>query len=134
MSSIHEITHIITVKSRAVDRSTIQFLTIFGVLLTKTCYYPRRATIAMSSNHSTDEYIKGCLKSFFFSCKCIFINKDWEKSDQNSWGSYILVEKVDDFGIRFDLLAWIRYGVCTYLLLLTKTCYNLNFGTFWGCY
>ena len=27
-----------TVKSRAVDRSTIQFLTIFGVLLTKTCY------------------------------------------------------------------------------------------------
>ena len=27
-----------TVKSRAVDRSTIQFLTIFGVLLTETCY------------------------------------------------------------------------------------------------
>ena len=24
---------------------------------------------------------------------------------------YILVGKVDDFGIRFDLLAWIRYGV-----------------------
>ena len=35
-----------TVKSRAVYRSTIQFLTIFGALLTKTCYYPRRATIA----------------------------------------------------------------------------------------
>ena len=27
-----------TVKSRAVDRSTIQFLTIFWVLLTETCY------------------------------------------------------------------------------------------------
>ena len=27
-----------TVKSRAVYRSTIQFLTIFGVLLTETCY------------------------------------------------------------------------------------------------
>jgi hypothetical protein len=49
-----------TVKLRAVDQSAIQFLTIFGVLLTKTCYYPRRATIAMSSNQSTDEYIKGC--------------------------------------------------------------------------
>ena len=29
----------VTVKSRAVDRSTIQFSTIFGVLLTETCYY-----------------------------------------------------------------------------------------------
>ena len=29
---------IYTVKSRAVDRSTIQFLSIFGVLLTETCY------------------------------------------------------------------------------------------------
>ena len=37
---------IYTVKSQAVDRFTIQFLTIFGVLLTKTCYYPRRATIS----------------------------------------------------------------------------------------
>ena len=27
-----------TVKSRAVDRSTIQFSTIFGMLLTETCY------------------------------------------------------------------------------------------------
>ena len=26
---------------------------------------------------------------------CIFISKDWEKSDRNFWGSYIL----DDFGI-----------------------------------
>ena len=40
----------VTVKSRAVDQSTIQFLTILGVLLTKTCYHPRHATIAMSSN------------------------------------------------------------------------------------
>ena len=31
-----------TVKSQAVDRSTIQFLTIFGVLLTEMCYYNRR--------------------------------------------------------------------------------------------
>ena len=30
-----------TVKLRAVDRSTIQFLSIFGVVLTETCYYPR---------------------------------------------------------------------------------------------
>ena len=45
----------ITVKSRAVYRSTIKFLTIFGVLLTKMCYYLRCATIAMSSNQSTDE-------------------------------------------------------------------------------
>ena len=37
--------------------------------------------------------------------------KDWEKSDQNSWGSYILVGKVDVFGIRFEILAWVRYGV-----------------------
>ena len=44
-----------TVKSRAVDRSTIQFLTFFWVLLSKMCYYLRRATIAMSSNQSTDE-------------------------------------------------------------------------------
>ena len=35
---------------------TIQFLIIFGVLLTKTCYYPRRATIAMSSKQSTVIY------------------------------------------------------------------------------
>jgi hypothetical protein len=49
-----------TVKSRAVDRSTIRFLTIFGVLLTKTCYYPRRATVAMSCN----ECIKGFMNSF----------------------------------------------------------------------
>ena len=33
-----EIEIIHTVKSRAVDRSTIQFLTIFGVLLTEICY------------------------------------------------------------------------------------------------
>ena len=45
------------------------------------------------------------------------------KSDQNSWGSYTLVGKVDDFWIRFDPLD---------LLLLTKTCYYLNFWTFWG--
>ena len=32
---------------------------------------------------------------------CIhIIDKDWEKSDQNSWGSYILVRKVDNFWIR----------------------------------
>ena len=50
-----EFKELFTVKSRAVDRSTIQFLTIFGVLLTKTCYNPRGATIAISSNQSTDE-------------------------------------------------------------------------------
>ena len=33
-----------TVKLRAVDWSTIQFLIILGVLLTKTYYYPRPAT------------------------------------------------------------------------------------------
>ena len=37
-------------------------------------------------------------------------------------------KKVDDFEIRLDLLAWIS------LLLLTKTCYYSNFGTFLGCY
>ena len=41
--------------------------------------------------------------------------------DPTFWG------KVDDFGIIFDLLDWIRYGVFIYLLLLTKTCYYLNF-------
>ena len=47
-----------------------------------------------------------------------FHKKDWEKSDQNSCGSYILEGKVDAFGIRFDLLAWIRYEVqnCCYQL------------------
>ena len=49
----------IIVKSRAVDRSTIQFLTILGVLLTKTSYHLSGATIAMSSNQS-----KGCMNSF----------------------------------------------------------------------
>ena len=34
-----------TVKSRAVDRSTIQFLRIFGMLLTEMCYEPRVITI-----------------------------------------------------------------------------------------
>ena len=43
---------ILTVKSRAVYRSTIQFLTIFGVLLTETCYQPRCATIPSYSNQS----------------------------------------------------------------------------------
>ena len=39
---------------------------------------------------------------------CIFISKDWEKSDRNSWGFYIL----DDFGIISDLLDLIIY--CCY--------------------
>ena len=33
-----EVQIVYTVKSRAVDRSTIQFLSIFGVLLTEICY------------------------------------------------------------------------------------------------
>ena len=33
------------VKSRAVDRSTIQFWTILGVLLTETCYYSSRCRL-----------------------------------------------------------------------------------------
>ena len=45
-----------------------------------------------------------------------FINKDFKISDQNSWESYILVGKLDDFGIRFDLLACIRY----YILVATN--------------
>ena len=39
-----------TVKSRAVDRSTIQFLTNFGVLLTETCSCSRLYGI-QSGNH-----------------------------------------------------------------------------------
>ena len=35
------------------------------------------------------------------------IHKDWENSDQNSSGSYILVGKVDDF---FDQIACIIYN------------------------
>ena len=65
-----------TVKSRAVDRYTIQFSTILGVLLTKTCYYSRRATIAKSSNESNDECIKGCINSFQFHYVCTFIYHD----------------------------------------------------------
>ena len=34
----------------------------------------------------------------------MFINKDWENSDRNSLGSYILIGKVGDFGIRFYIL------------------------------
>ena len=34
-----------TVKSREVDRSTIQFSNIFGVLLIETCYLNRGATL-----------------------------------------------------------------------------------------
>ena len=33
----------------------------------------------------------------------------WEKSDQNSWGSYVL----DDFGTTSDLLDGLRYGLHT---------------------
>ena len=42
--------------------------------------------------------------AFISSCKCIFINKDWEKSDQNSLGSYILVGKVGNL----QILKWIH--------------------------
>ena len=41
-------------------------------------------------------------------------------SDQNSRGSYILVGKVDDFEIIFDLLAWIRYIYMKYTLVATN--------------
>ena len=33
----------------------------------------------------------------------------WEKSDQNSWGSYVL----DDFGTTSDQLDGLRYGLHT---------------------
>ena len=55
-----------TVKSRAVERSTIQFLTTFRVLLTKTWYYPRRATIV----------IKGCMnlfQSLLITCSAYYV-------------------------------------------------------------
>ena len=115
------------------------------VLLTETCYYCYvQKSIKWWVHKGLHEFssifvnlpwlalflkisFKNVLKSFdgafLLSCKCIFISKNWEKSDRNSWGSYILVGKVDDFWIRFDPLAWIRYGVHKYLLLLTKTCY-----------
>ena len=82
--------------------------------------------------------LKNVLKSFdgalLLSCKCIFISKNWKKSDSwgsynswvsdnswesyNSWGSYILVGKVDDF--RFDLLPCVRYGVHTFCYVATN--------------
>ena len=34
---------------QAVDQTTIQCLTIWGVLLTKTCYYPKHATVVRST-------------------------------------------------------------------------------------
>ena len=61
----------------------------------------------------------------------ILVRKDGEKSDQNSWGSYVL----DDFGTIYNLLDSIIYTVATnqdvllfklltFLgVLLTETCY-----------
>ena len=89
--------------------------------------------------------LKNVLKSFdgafLLSCKCIFISKNWKKSDSwgsynswesyNSWGSYILVGKVD--GFRFDLLAWIIYGVHTFWYVATNQDVLLfKLLTFWG--
>ena len=56
----------------------------------------------LASKHSGN--FRWSMKIFFpFLNKCafIFINKDWEKSDQNSWGSYILIGKVHDNGDMF---------------------------------
>ena len=66
-------------KSRAVDQSTIQFSTILGVLLTKSHYELRRATIAMSNNQSNFMIIALFLQIPSHNrVKSIFINKDLE--------------------------------------------------------
>ena len=107
-----------TIKSRAVDRSTIQFLTIFGVLLTETCYYcyvqkSMKCWVLKRLHEFSSIFVdlpwlalflktpfKNVLKSFdralLLSCKCIFISKIWK----NSWGSYILVGKVIYFSYQ----------------------------------
>ena len=123
----------------------------WDVLLTETCYY---SIVFFLDKGLLRRYIRRVRKEPFLclnyasinyldGVKCIFINKDWEKSDQNSWRSYILVlflpecrifkssDQIflNDFGIWFDLLASIRY-----MLLLTKMCYYLNLWPFLGCY
>ena len=72
--------YIIRVKSRAVDRSTIQFLTILGVLLTKTCYYQRRA-LARDFMVCNNKYLKTHLLVVFhdFSQR-LFILKVFKQS------------------------------------------------------
>ena len=35
-----------------------------------------------------------------------YIDNESCNSDWNSWGSYTLIGRIDDFGIRLDLLVW----------------------------
>ena len=52
-------------------------------------------------------------------------------SDENSFLSFILVGKVDDFKIRFNLLAWMKY--IKYILVATNQDVLLfKLLTFWG--
>ena len=54
---------------------------------------------------SIQNWVKSFDGAFLFSCKCIFINKDWENSWGFPWFPRILVEKVDDF--RLDLTYYL---------------------------
>ena len=98
------------------------------VLLTETCYYcyvqkSMKCWVHKRLHEFSSIFVdlpwlalflktpfKNVLKSFdralLLSCKCIFISKIWK----NSWGSYILVEKVDDFGISYALIIWLISG------------------------
>ena len=87
-----------TVKSRAVDRSTIQFLSIFGVLLTEMCYYYqgllyRRATIQFL-NFLGGLLTKSCYKQRRAPAPDFTV-------DQNFWFTKVTRDTYIKVGIKF---------------------------------
>ena len=130
--------------TKAVGWSTTQFLTILGVLLTKTTIrdvllFPSPAINTWWVHKRLHEFISIFMNymvhdimfvlslfltttgvnSFFLPCKCIFINKDWEKSNQNSLWSYNLLYifvATNQYVVLFKVLTFWR-------VLLTEVCY-----------
>jgi hypothetical protein len=102
----------VTVKSRAVDQSTIQFLTILGVLLTKTCYHPRHATIAMSSNQFKSHLI------FLPECRIL------KNSDQIFFNLYLWKMHLHDKKMKYFTLLFFKnrasHGKREYIHVITK--------------
>jgi hypothetical protein len=102
----------VTVKLRAVDQSTIQFLTILGVLLTKTCYHPRHATIAMSSNQFKSHLI------FLPECRIL------KNSDQIFFNLYLWKMHLHDKKMKYFTLLFFKnrasHGKREYIHVITK--------------
>ena len=115
------------------------------VLLTEMCYYcyiqksikwwVHKGPCVFSSIFVNSQWLalflqisfKNVLKTlggtFLLLWKCIFISKNWKKSDQNFWGSYILdvlfqpeCRILKNSNQIFSIFTWIRNGVhiCCY--------------------